>query len=339
VGAAGQGAGWAGPYVTSIITEDTTRLLRDSFGNIYSYTTTPYKRTSDDKWVAARIRSLGPNRTDDGGTGDDTQVEILQRETLATVYGYVKDSSGTPITGATVTLYYPSDGSVASVSTTTTGGLYQFTNVPYGHRTLAISASLTGGGLKYVEGSALATGQKKKENNLTFNITNWGSSPVTVNSIRLDYNTSPQSFYEEAYVGDTEYTYVGDPMVFDHDYDYTSNCPDPNNPLCVNYNNGLRRRSGDTLTLPTPVTITIPGASGGASSVTKRIVVASDSVQVPDTIFYPTGGSTLNIRFKGFMNDQSKTKAKEVSIEGTEFTLYLNGSSTPFDDFIPIVPE
>ncbi len=298
------GAGWAGPYVTTVLNEDLSDFLTDAFGNQYEY-------TSDG--TTATILSYGPDKTK--GTADDRQIQVLSSETLATVSGYVKDSEGTAISGATVRLYYPYEGSVTYVDTTTNAqGLFTFTNVPQGIRSLAVTAPASGS-LKYAEDSALATGTNcntktcDKCNDLSFNITNWGASPVIVNSIKLDYTTSPQSFYEQVYVGGTK--------VFDY-----------------NDAGGNRGKSGDTITFSN-----VSIAEGSSVSSVIKVLAASDNVQLSDIVLSPKGGGTLNIRYLHFKDKQTdqvegkgkgkgKGGASAVSLCNVTFTVtfYYNGT-------------
>ncbi|HHT9131948.1 MAG TPA: carboxypeptidase-like regulatory domain-containing protein [Candidatus Tripitaka californicus] len=314
LGTAGQGAGWAGPYITPILREDLPDLLEDPYGNTYNYTTTAYQRASDNEWVSARIRSFGPNKTDDGGTGDDKQVEILQKETRSTVSGYVLDSTGAAISGATVTLYYPVAGSVSNLSTTTSAsGLYSFSNAPFGIRTITVSGSATGS-LKYAEGSALATDTGNED--LSFNITNSGAAAVTVNSIKLDYSITGNAYFEQVYVGGTQ--------VFDYSNDaLNAGLNDTTNP---------RGPTGTTITF---ANTSIPGSGGGSVSTTKRVLVAADSAQLPNVILSTnsTGGGTLNIRYINFYKNQMGGGAK-ASIDDDDgdgqpsFTVTLYNGAT-----------
>jgi hypothetical protein len=288
------GAGWVGPYVTPLLIEDISGLIVDSFANTYEYTTTEYTR-ADGEVVSARILSYGADKTP--GTSDDKQVEILRRETRSTVSGYVTDSTGTLISGAPVTLYYPLGGSVNNVSTTTNaGGFFQFTNVPYGIRTLKAA----GPGLRYVQGSALATGSN--ENNLTFTITNWGENAVSLTSMRLNYTLSP-AFFEQAYVGST--------LVFKYDEPF---------PLGQGGQRGMNNK------LINFSSISVPG--GGGVSPT-RILVASDNVLLPNMVLYPRGGS-LVIKYLNFVTTLSGP-GSPVSLDGASFTVtFSDGSQFSF---------
>ncbi|MDI6760309.1 MAG: carboxypeptidase regulatory-like domain-containing protein [Candidatus Brocadiaceae bacterium] len=318
LGTAGQGAGWAGPYITPILREDLADLLKDPYGNTYSYTTTAYQRASDNEWVSARIRSFGPNKTDDNGTGDDRQIEILQKETRSTVSGYVKRTDGTAISGATVTLYYPVAGSVSNLSTTTNAsGLYQFpaNAVPFGVRTITVSAPTTGS-LEFAEGSALSTDTGNED--LSFNITNRGTTDVIVNAIRLDYTIPPpdnNAYFQEVYVGGTQ--------VFDYSNDALNDA--------LNDTTNPRGPTGTTITF---ADTSIAGSGGGSVSTTKRVLVAADSAQLPNVILSTqSGGGTLNIRYINFYKNQAGGGPK-VSINDDDgdgqpsFTVTLYNGAT-----------
>ncbi|HHT9119034.1 MAG TPA: carboxypeptidase regulatory-like domain-containing protein [Candidatus Hypogeohydataceae bacterium YC41] len=283
------GAGWAGPYITPLLREELSSLLTDAFGNIYEYTTTEYIR-ADGEIVSARILSYGDDKKP--GTEDDKEVEILRREIYSTVSGFVTDSAGTPIGGAPVTLYYPYRGSVHSLSiTTNVEGLFQFTNVPNGIRTVKAA----GGGLRYVEGSALATGENK--DNLTFKITNWGEGAVTLNSIRLVFTLSP-AYYEEVYVGSTR--------VFNY--------------LDFNGQRGTSNRL---------INFSDTAIHGGENVNITRVPINSDNILLPNIVLYPRGG-TLLIKYVNFKNDVSGPSSP-VSVYGASFTVtFSNGSQFSF---------
>ena len=327
LGTAGQGAGWAGPYITPILREDLPDLLEDPYGNTYSYTTTAYQRASDNEWVSARIRSFGPNKTDDNGTGDDRQVEILQRETRSTVSGYVLDSTGAPISGATVTLYRPVAGSVSNINTTTdASGLYSFSNIPFGIRTITVSAP-TAGILKFGEGSALSTDTGNED--LSFNITNGGAAAVTVNSIRLDYNIPPpdnNAYFEQVWVGSVPH-YSGDPNLAGLVFDYSDDSL--NDAL-----NDVTNPRGPTGTTITFADTSIPGSGGGSISITKRVLVAADSAQLPNVILSTQSeGGTLNIRYLNFYKNQMgggpKVSINDDDADGQpSFTVTLYNGAT-----------
>lgn len=288
------GVGWSGPYISPLLIEDIPALLLDSFGNTYEYDTTEYTR-ADGEVVSAKILSYGADKT--SGTGDDKQVEILHREIYSTVSGYVTNVSRNGIHGAMVILYYPSGGAINNVSTVSgVDGLFQFTNVPYGPKTIRVIGPTPVPSLRYVEGSALAIGAQK--NDLTFNITNLGGSAVTLTSIRLDY--SKQGYYEQVYVGSN--------LVFKYDE------PPPLG------NNGTRGASTDNITFSSPITI-LGGGYWTQSLI--RTIINSDIVRLPDIVLYPRGGNTLNIRYVNF-KDTASGLGDPVGIDGEGFTVTLS---------------
>ena len=80
-----------------------------------------------------------------GGTGynADTSTGILTNLILNSLTVRVLDAAGNAITGAAVTLYYPVNGSISSVShimLAADNGIYTFTNVPNGTRRLNLIA-------------------------------------------------------------------------------------------------------------------------------------------------------------------------------------------------------
>ncbi len=169
----GVGAGWRGPYITLGPGSDAASHRVDAFGNDYTYSITNFTNAQG-QTVDAKVVTLGADGLT-GGTGDneDVTLETLVAETTATVTGYGVDLSGNPLSGATVTMNYPASGSLTSGTTTSdSAGFYQFTNIPFGIRSVSFNPRLL-----LVPGS-VRTGAAT--NNVEFRVANFSTSAITV---------------------------------------------------------------------------------------------------------------------------------------------------------------
>ncbi len=304
------GAGWAGPYIAPRAAEKFSSIFIDAFGNSYEYSTTEYTR-ADGEVVIAKVQSYGADKT--LGTEDDRKVEILRREVYSTVFGYVRDFIGKAVAKAQVTMYYPYKGRINELNTTTNAeGFFQFTDVPYGIRAMKVA----GPGLRYMDGSALATGggknqEKDKENNtLIFKISNWGERTIILNSIKLEYITSQQCYYEQVHVGNTVPTGGDNPPVFDY----------------IRDNHGNRGESGRLIPFSDIAVV------GGRSASPTRVLIDSDNVLLSNMVLQ-AGGGTLIIKYTGFKNkiSDSPSPAKPVNVTGVTFAVtFSDGSQFTF---------
>ena len=184
------GAGWKGPYFTLGPGSDPSSHERDAFGNDYVYDDTDYVN-GDGQEVDAVLVSLGSDALS-GGTGvdEDVAVEILKAETAATVNGYATDATDTPLVNAEVSIHYPSDGTLTSdTATTDANGFYQFTDIPFGIRSVEFEPKLL-----LVPGSVATFGGSNQ--NVRFSVVNYADSSVTVRSVTATYTTT--AFYNDA---------------------------------------------------------------------------------------------------------------------------------------------
>jgi type II secretory pathway pseudopilin PulG len=176
----GVGAGWRGPYITLGPGSDAASHRVDAFGNLYTYSITNFTNAQG-QTVDAQVVSLGADGVA-GGTGNDEDVtlETLVAETTATVTGYGFDLSGNPLNGATVTMNYPASGSLTSPTTTTdSSGFYQFTNIPFGIRSVSFNPRLL-----LVPGS-VRTGTST--NNVEFRVANFSTSAIIVSDFTATF--------------------------------------------------------------------------------------------------------------------------------------------------------
>ena len=179
----GVGAGWRGPYITLGPGSDAASHRVDAFGNDYTYDGTDYVN-GQGQTVDAKVISLGADGVA-GGTGNDEDVtlETLRAETTATVTGYGFGLDGTPLSVATVTMNYPANGTLTSSTTATdSAGFYQFTNIPFGIRSVAFNP-----GLLLVPGSA-RTGSST--NNVEFRVANLSTTNITVGTLQATFGAT-----------------------------------------------------------------------------------------------------------------------------------------------------
>ncbi|HZX60233.1 MAG TPA: type II secretion system protein GspG, partial [Candidatus Methylomirabilis sp.] len=169
----GVGAGWRGPYITLGPGSDLESHKKDAFGNDYTYDGADYVN-GQGQTVDAKLVTLGADGVA-GGTGNDEDVtlETLKSETTATVTGYGFDASGNPLDTTSVTINYPANGTLTTANTTTnSAGFYQFTNIPFGIRSISFQPRLL-----LVPGS-VRTGSAT--NNVEFRVVNFSTSDITV---------------------------------------------------------------------------------------------------------------------------------------------------------------
>ncbi|MFN3466939.1 MAG: carboxypeptidase regulatory-like domain-containing protein, partial [Candidatus Brocadiales bacterium] len=187
------GAGWNGPYLTPEIVEYLGNLGQDYFGRDLQYTApasfTKYTDSTVGVQVEEEITSSG--RDKQAGTGDDLKVVFFNNELYSTVSGFVRDDAGNGVSGVTVTLNYPSNGSLTTATATTNAsGLYSFNNVPYGNHSLSISSS------KLVLASGTGQTEGGFGNNVVFTIINTSTNIVSLTGLTATYNINPTAYYE-----------------------------------------------------------------------------------------------------------------------------------------------
>ncbi|MFQ5863293.1 MAG: carboxypeptidase regulatory-like domain-containing protein [Candidatus Brocadiales bacterium] len=192
------GAGWNGPYIMEKFGGD---FKLDPWGTEYSYSTTPGTNTDLGVDYLATITSAGPDRT--SGTSDDLSVQLLEPEVRSDMAGYVKDKSGNGVTGVAVTINYPSGGNLTTASDTTDDeGLYEFTDIPIGDRTVTIDPKL-------LYKPATAETLTSDRDDVIFQIENFSGNDIAISSITAEYTISPTAYYEEVLINSvTVFTYI-----------------------------------------------------------------------------------------------------------------------------------
>lgn len=130
----GFGAGWRGPYLDTELTG--ISLTNDAWGNALVYsagpptTVTSYGSDGAAGTVAGQVYS------------NDLVLSIAADRWRGRVWGVALNGS-TALTSRTIEIRYPSSGSITSATTTTdaTNGTFTFSDIPFGARSIAITAS------------------------------------------------------------------------------------------------------------------------------------------------------------------------------------------------------
>ncbi len=181
------GAGWNGPYITgSFAGEGPEDFKNDQLGNAYVYSDVDFVN-GDGEQADGKITSAGPDGTI--STADDIVIEILKRETEATLRGIVKDSGGNPLASVDVDLNFPSNGILSTVTATTdAAGNYTFTSVPFGPRSVKAKPRLV------LSPGTVAQGGGGKD--ISFRVLNYSESAYTISAIRVDFDPVADNYDE-----------------------------------------------------------------------------------------------------------------------------------------------
>lgn len=287
------GAGWNGPYIDTSLVENLVSLKLDAYGNEYAYSTTEFTDTTVGATVSAKITSKGPDGT--LNTADDLNIFIYKSEAFSRVLGIVVDEQGNRVPAVTVKMNYPSGGVLTTATTTSDAtGLYEFTSIPYGNRSITVEPRLA-----YAADSAKTFGSD--DNNIEFKITNFSASDIAITSFKAEYTVTPTAFYRQLKIGGT--------VVYDS-----------TNP---------RLGSGDTVTFA-PITIAGSGAAVTGTSFPVRI--QSPLTQVADLNIGSGAdkGGTVKIIMRGFKDAKTGT-ASNVDMTGVTFEItFSDGSKALF---------
>ncbi len=198
------GAGWNGPYIMEKFSGD---FKDDPWGTAYSYSNV--SATNSDLGVdyLATITSAGPDRT--LSTSDDLNIEILEPEVLSDIIGMVKYANGSPTPSVSVTVNYPGSGTLTTAADTTdSDGVYEFSDIPIGDRTVTIAPELL-----YAPGTAVTTSPENDD--IEFTIKNYSSSNISITSMTPVYsggNTYKEVFIDGVKVYDNSGTGSGTPV-------------------------------------------------------------------------------------------------------------------------------
>lgn len=287
------GAGWNGPYISPSLVENLASLKLDTYGNEYVYDATEFTDAAVGATVSAKIASKGADSA--AGGGDDITAYIYKSQALSNVIGFVKDEQGNRVPAVVVKMNYPSSGTLTTTTTTSDAtGLYQFTDIPYGNRSITVEPKLA-----YAAGSAVVSGTGNQ--NVEFKITNFAASDIAITSFRADYTVTPAAYYQQLKIGGT--------VVYD------STAP--------------RLASGDTVTFA-PITIT--GSHSPTEGKVFSVRIQSPLTQVADLNIGSgaSKGGTLTI-FMKFFKDAQSGSGNAVDMTGVTFEVtFSDGSKALF---------
>ncbi len=185
------GVGWRGPYLQTPKGK-TGQFNPDAYGNAYIYDTTQY--VSPDTGVLVIAKIVSPGADLQANTPDDLKIEIFKSEAFSQVSGSVKDLLYNYIPNVEVTINYSNNGTLSYVQTITDSqGRYVFNDIPFGNRSITVEPQLV-----YQAKTALTTSAGV---NLQFQVTNYSPNPITINSLKAVYSSSPVAYFEEVWIG------------------------------------------------------------------------------------------------------------------------------------------
>ncbi|MBI4471729.1 MAG: hypothetical protein HY646_03610, partial [Acidobacteria bacterium] len=119
-------------------------------------------------------------------------VDILQAEVYSTVTGTLRRGAN-PVKFATVSLNIPANGVLSQVfDVTDSGGMFSFSNVTFGLRSLGIDPKLT-----FEEGSVTDPGNDR----VKFTVTNFATNDIQITSITPSATIA--AYYQQLKVGGT----------------------------------------------------------------------------------------------------------------------------------------
>ncbi|MFQ5863291.1 MAG: carboxypeptidase regulatory-like domain-containing protein [Candidatus Brocadiales bacterium] len=287
------GAGWKGPYIDPSLVENLASLKLDAYGNEYTYSTTPFTDTTVGVTVLASITSKGSDGTTGGG--DDLNAYTYEPEAFSTVHGIVVDEQGNRVPSVTVKMNYASGGTLVTAATTSDStGHYQFTNIPYGNRSITVEPWLV-----YAADSAEVFG--KDMDRVRFKITNLSANDISITSFKAEYTIVPAAYYERLDIGG----------------------------ITVYDNATSRLASGDTVTFSA---IVIPGSGAVTTGKTFPARVQSPLTRVEDLDIGSgaSKGGSITIEMRNFVDNPSVGGTK-INMAGVRFVItFSDGSKVVF---------
>ncbi|MCP4364142.1 MAG: prepilin-type N-terminal cleavage/methylation domain-containing protein [Planctomycetes bacterium] len=284
------GAGWRGPYIDPSLAENLASLKLDAYGYAYTYSAAEFADATTGATVSAKITSKGADAT--SGGGDDLSAYIYKSDAFSTVVGTIVDGEGHKVPNVTVKMNYPSNGTLTESTTTTdSSGSYQFTNIPYGNRSITIEP-----GLGYTTATAEVFGAGNQ--NVEFRVTNLSASAIAITSFKADYTVTPTAYYGKLFIAGTKV------------YDST-------NP---------RLGSGDTATFAAE---NVPGSGAATTGRSFPVRVQSPLTQVEDIdiVSVTNKGTTIVISMEVFKDAQTGG-GSNVDMAGVTFEVTFSDGST-----------
>lgn len=287
------GAGWNGPYIDPSLVEDLASLKLDAYGNEYTYSAAEFTDSTVGATVSAKITSKGVDAA--SGGGDDLSAYVYKSEAFSKVVGVIVDEQGKRVPAVTVKMNYSVNGTLTTATTTSDSqGHYEFTDIPYGNRSITIEP-----GLAFAADSVTISGSQDED--IAYKITNFSASNITITSFKADFTVTPTAYYETLVIGGTQV------------FNSTSS----------------RAASGETVTF---AGITVPGSGAAAEGKAFPVRVQSPLTQVEDLNIASAAskGGTIMIEMENFKDLQSGG-ASAVDMTGVTFDItFSDGSRTLF---------
>ncbi|MGH9339135.1 MAG: carboxypeptidase regulatory-like domain-containing protein [Acidobacteriota bacterium] len=282
------GAGWNGPYLEAGVISYLESLDRDAWGRTLIYSTGSFTDAETGAAAEGKIASLGPDGV--AGTNDDLTLLFFKTEIKSRVLGFIKDDKTNPVAGASVTINLPQNGTLTTVSVfTNSDGFYQFTDIPYGNRSITIEPKLV-----LAPDTALVKGANL--NNIEFVVKNFSNQDITISTFKAIYTSSPQAFYETLKIKGRN--------------KFNSNNPRAGSDTLIDF-------SGD------PETIT----GSGALAESFPIRIQSPTTEVEDLIIGKIGkGGSAKVEMLNF-RDAATGNAAEVDMTGVTFEVHFSDGS------------
>ncbi|MFN3466940.1 MAG: carboxypeptidase-like regulatory domain-containing protein [Candidatus Brocadiales bacterium] len=301
------GAGWRGPYVDPSILEDLATLGLDAYKQQLVYSTTAVSDPPGqiDAPIVGSLTSTGPNRTQGGAVADDRNIYIFRSESFATVSGFVRDTLGNRLGGATVTINYPSNGSITTSLpyVTKDDGYFTFSNIPYGNRSITVAPKLV-----YTVGSARAGDFTSGDtdgipDDIILYVTNLSDQPITVKAVKVyfDMGVSPPANYGDLLL----------PGFDENDISETAG-----------------GTSGEAAKINGASVLTI-GGSGNPSGQNYVIRVESAHTHIPDlNIRNFPAGETVRIEIQNFRRGSSPLNVSGIPFMAEFYSTWVGNSGT-----------
>jgi len=308
------GFGWQGPYMTVGPSEYFDQIGVDAWGSPIVYDTTAATSATTQQQYVARLISYGADYA--SGGGDDRTIEIYSTEASSKVVGYVRDSAKNPMAGVTVKINLPNGlttSSLALTSKTTqtlSTGAFEFNDIPFGNRSIAIQPRLV-----YVSGSGVTTPPSSGDT-VEFVVQNFSSSNVSFDCFKAEFDANGSAagggaFYETLKVGNT--------TVFNYT-DFSSN----------------RAGTGEIVYFPTQ-SQSVVGA-GSISGQTFPIRVQNAFTQVPDQNIGESAsrGGSVRITMGNFVSAETGNGSKVNMTQITITATIASGAACTTDPSIAI---
>lgn len=258
----GLGAGWRGPYLPGRFVDREAPVDRDAFGRPLRYA--PRDTVVDGTAWAGWIRSAGP----DGAhrTADDLVAPLLAAEVRADLRGFLTSGPGRVFEGAPVSVAFRRGGAVVdTVVATDSAGLYRVDGLAQGPVVVRAARNAAGQQTGFVQGSPAVSGNQFSD--VSFEIANVSSSPVTITSLTVFVETA---FQDRCY---RQVFFAGDEIL-------------------PQGGGSTIRCHGEQLVFDTPVTLAA-GSASGRGAARRQAALDAPTVVAPELVLGgETGGAT-----------------------------------------------